>query len=265
MLSATDGWAFGLTKQASTTGVTPLILHFSNGAWALAPVPDLKQNWTITDLAVGSNNDLWAVGYTLAFPDTQAMGVTLHYLDGKWRITQTFPHIHLIGLAMDTANEGWATGYSLQSYGNNPSTTFQQGIMLHYAHGTWNEVFTILQGSDVGSSITLASPTNGWMDTETTAADAEITAAAPEDNVVLYHYNGTAWQRVLVKVPTYPGFLKATVSNLAILPTGEIWAVGDASNGTQTVAPGTTQQIVYPQPHMVILHYLNGQWTTLAD
>lgn len=235
MMSANEGWAF----NGETGFSPPTLLHFLNGQWTIAKLPAFGKSalGAIMGFSVVSNQEAWAVAIVFGTSGPNDTSVFLHYQDGTWSIAQAVPHTDLFGIAMNSANDGWALGFHIKSIGNAPPSDY--GTSFHYAQGTWHEESVILQDQETGGGIISVSPTENWVG---------LVGGLMAGTVKLYHGNGTTWTPTYVPLPyVAPG----AITSFAGLPDGEVWAAGFITEPTRSIG--------------LILHYSNGQWSVVAD
>lgn len=111
MPSADEAWAVGRSTAETTHRHTPVLLHWTAGAWTSAAAPVLDASWYLESVAFPSPSEGWAAGTDL----TNNRGVILHFANGQWT-SETLPNAvspdwALTGIAFASATEGWATGY----------------------------------------------------------------------------------------------------------------------------------------------------------
>lgn len=207
MINETEGWAVG------TNGV---LLQYQNGTWQLisqnrfGSEPYSSEFHDITWLE--KENVGWAVG-RLGFD-----GMIIHHLDGEWQLVEQIPEQRLMALDMITPNIGWAVG---------------EGIIMHYQDGTWR--------------IVLSAETNQtWLETglrdlelldidmwdEATGFAVGQARGYRQNPGVIWHYQQNNWQLV-------DSLIQARLRAVHMVSPNEAWAVGE---------------------HGTILHYLDGQW-----
>jgi hypothetical protein len=245
MLSADDGWAY----DSVTSSTPPTLLHYAHGQWIIAPLPMFQHIYgSVVGLSVVNAQDIWAAA--MLFGDGTTMttsvdtsSVFLHFLNGTWSVAQSFPHTLLNGLAMTSADDGWAIGYRQKASDGRAINT---GTSFHYAHGVWTETpGAIGQPTEVGAAIIFDRPTDGGV----------LLGGAYQPSVEkLYHFTGSAWTPVQVRLPIQDS---TAGYSFAALPDGNVWEVG-AAVGAVKSTPGTSLE-------PLILRYSNGQWSVVAD
>jgi photosystem II stability/assembly factor-like uncharacterized protein len=175
MISGTDGWAVG---QGGT------ILRYQDGLWLLQESPTTRD---LRALSVVAANDIWAVG------GTPGNGRILHFDGRTWDVVLKVEPI-LFGIAMTSANEGWAVG--------------QGGTVLRFRNGEWR---------------VMENPTS--RDLFAVAAVSPDNVFAVGENGRIVHYDGTAW--TAQDSPT-----TRDLRGVSVVAPNNIWAVGGtAENG----------------------------------
>jgi hypothetical protein len=120
MLSASDGWAAGLTN-ATPQGM--FLARFDGHAWTRVQGPAASGPTEIHSIAMVSPNEGWAGGDLLSGAGVEA--VLLHYLNGQWETTPAPASGGIEKIVMLTATEGWA------------AVTGGAAGLLHYQKGRW--------------------------------------------------------------------------------------------------------------------------------
>ena len=98
MVSVSEGWAVGKSCMNYITDCTGVILHYKSGFWREVSSPSGQ---TLSSVVMVSADEGWAVGDS----------ITLHYINGAWRVESTPPY-YLLSVTMVAADEGWAVGGS---------------------------------------------------------------------------------------------------------------------------------------------------------
>jgi hypothetical protein len=162
--TADEGWIVGQVEGDSTTiqtgpnssssypstPPTGILLHLSEGQWTVqATFP----NTTLSDIAMTSAGDGWAVGYDHTYrfqSDDPAPFDSTHMLllrssAGRWqrvavpladptRLSGTLSHI-----VMRSPDDGWITGASNGGVSSSVGDAPQTAVLLHYTGGRWIE------------------------------------------------------------------------------------------------------------------------------
>jgi hypothetical protein len=177
--------------------------------WAVGVKTDFLDGWLLrwngaAWVEAGEAPPLWAVD-ALSAEDIWAVGNSVwHWNSTEWvTVTQPLPaYVEVASLDLQSPAEGWAVG----SY----------GAILHWQGDHWqavsspafppNELGHVLEvDADAGSSY------EGWW-------AAGNSNRVVSDRAKLYHWQGTGWHAV-------PFSLEGYVQDIAIVSTGESWAV----------------------------------------
>jgi hypothetical protein len=191
----------------------------------------------LTALQMLSPTEGWAVGAAIVAPSgaqpSSERVLILHYHDGQWKNVPApsnaqlgLPGAGLNGIAMLSAEEGWAVGSSSSSNGALPSA-----FMLHYRNGMWTRYGGLMRNA-VFTRVQMLSPTDGWIGG---SSGGFGTVASPETSFLL-HYDGIRWSPV--QAPPVVAF-----GTLEMLSATDGWATGQDK----------------------ILHYDGQRWTSFQD
>lgn len=199
-----------------------------SGCAAKAISANLPQNAMLSDLAMTSADDGWAVG---SLRDTATLGTAgsllLHYHQCHWAPSgASLPNVQLDSIAMASATDGWAVG---------GSDSGDEKLLLHYTGGHWQRV--AVPGLDaqpgVLSQVRMLPTGEGWLIfTHNKNMQGQLTYS-------LYHYARGGWSAVDAPI--------ASITDIAPVGPDEAWAVGTVTAGGQSY---------------VLAHYQAGQWTT---
>lgn len=176
------------------------------GNWASV----LPTGSTVSDVAVVSPTDIWAVGSAPAGLVQQAL---LMHFDGiSWRLSpDRFLYVQLISISMTSASDGWAVG----AYGTLKSA------LLHYSGGHWHDARASLDTKGLKSdkvnltAVRMASPTAGW-------ALGQYTSD-PQWPTTVFQYskvgNSYRWE------PS-SSLEKTHLASLSVVSDHEVWSTG---------------------------------------
>jgi hypothetical protein len=291
MVSSTEGWAVGDFQGGQAEGVPHgVIWHYYDGRWTqaaqladeylngVAALPDGEAwavgsdntilheqggNWTLvhrdlpdvasvlTQVAMVSPTEGWAVGYSSA--PNQSGGTIWHWSQGKWvqipYMTRTFLwHISTLpdGEAWTVGNGGilheyrgtWSQIADVSQYGINdvfmlsPTEGWATGDhLLHFQHGTWT-LFSQTAPFISPYRIAMSSSHYGW--------------GIINDRVL--HYTQGTWQQVDISISAY----LHNINDITMVP-------GDPSEGWMVGAGAISDTNTLPPP--TILHMKNGIWS----
>ncbi|HEX8727204.1 MAG TPA: hypothetical protein VF739_01190, partial [Ktedonobacterales bacterium] len=149
-------WAIDVRfdRDPSASGarqLSTLIIHGEKGHWVIAKSFDAATGVSISDLAMVSPTEGWAVGGIFG---SNTYGVVLHFKDGDWSEEPFHPRGVLSAIAMVSPTEGWAVG--------GDTTPNGAVTILHYSDGAWASVD--LQAPITGElfAISMTSAVTGW-------------------------------------------------------------------------------------------------------
>jgi len=153
---------------------TPLVEHFDGSKWSVVSVPHIVGG-ELTDIAVVSASDIWAVG---AIGGSTPAALTLHFNGQQWTRVSA-PSASLLGVTALATNNIWAAGVQL---GRGP-------VIEHWNGTAWKVVTSPNIGtSAVLNSIRAISPSDIW------AAGCNACGDVGGSNPALIeHWDGTAW------------------------------------------------------------------------
>src|SRR5262249_21374961 len=116
------------------------------GCAANAIKAQLRPHVYLTDLAMTSSGEGWAVGATL--DGKSSTGMVFHYQQCRWTaLPQTYSGVMLDSVSMVSATEGWAVGGGPSKGG--------QPFALRYSVGKWQKVTISTPGGSTGTFITV--------------------------------------------------------------------------------------------------------------
>lgn len=119
--SPEQGWAVGslpTTDQHQAGEADGIIVQYQNGAWQIRQRlirPFSEQYFALTDVALDSSGEGWAVGND---------GVIMRYQNGAWTQAPSPTGEGLSSVVLVSAGEGWAVG--------------MHGTILHEQNGAWS-------------------------------------------------------------------------------------------------------------------------------
>lgn len=203
------------TRTTNPVASSPTLTATSapqESAYVPNPNGDILQNVQMLSLTDG-----WAVGGAWKETGSQSgilSALILHYSDGQWKRVPApsdeeigLPDAELYGIAMVSADEGWAVGS-----GDFYESTIPSAFILHYSGGKWTR-FSVLRDAEL-YNVQMLSPTDGWANGGGGwGTDQGATTS------ILLHYDGTGWTPV--QVPRIAG-----ISSLDMLSATDGWATG---------------------------------------
>lgn len=130
---AEAGWAAGSATDPLSGKLRGKVMQYSAGAWTAAILPELTQPWELLDIAVTSNGEVWAAGYSSDEEALTRTGVLLHYDGATWQ-SEALPSVsgdwRLESLSMPETGTGWVCG---------TDHIGKCGVMLCLKEGSWQE------------------------------------------------------------------------------------------------------------------------------
>lgn len=168
------------------------LYHFNGSGWTGYPAPS---GIVVSDLAGTAPDDVWAVGWTYAFPGGDVQVAAAERWDGSRWTTVPLPHLRgpVSGIGMSAATDVWLTG---------------AGLLLHWNGRSWQ---TITASSGHGSGSTQVVPDGH--------GGAWLGSGA--------HWTGRAWVR-----ENPPDGYQITGGLARVPGTSSYWAAGYGYTGT---------------------------------
>jgi hypothetical protein len=153
---------------------TPLVEHFDGTKWSVVPVPHITGG-ELTDIAVLSPSDIWAVGEVSG---ATPAALTIHFNGLQWSRVPA-PPAALLAVTSLATNNVWAPGVQLG----------RSTVIEHWDGTSWKVVSSPNTGTaSVLNSISAISPTDIWA--AGCNACGDVGGSVP---ALIEHWNGTAW------------------------------------------------------------------------
>jgi len=213
MVSAQDGWAVGKGG---------MLLHYIHNDGPFGHIDEWTPSLSPTKhdlfgIVMVSASEGWAVG---------AAGTILHDSNNTWSLVNPPASCDLRAIALDTPHSGWAVGSTgcLEQYGNNAWTTVSSTQVVHIGFDLY--------------AVALAHSGTGW------AVGSAGTGGAGNELFVFHSTGqqpGSDWR---VSYLSGPGLASKGLHGVALLPSGEAWAVGDGG---------------------LVAHYVNQHWVQVTS
>ncbi len=178
-------------------------------------------------------DDGWAVGgmWDSKQPTSPPAALLLHLQNCHWTPVGTpIPNAQLSDISMVTPNDGWAVGAMLTldttplSDGNpRNSWAASQPLVLHYTHGSWQQVQVTADTKASAEKVKMVSANEGWMllyHGKRVITTNGVNSVA--FGYTLLHYLNGTWTNMPL------GFLQPTmgVTDLDARQPGDVWLVG---------------------------------------
>jgi hypothetical protein len=243
--SLTDAWAVGV--QCATCGDPgTMTLHWNGTHWSMVPSPDPgPTNNVLNAVAAESPSDAWAVGsYGNSTCSTAAM-VIMHWNGTAWAQAKSPASgaacNYLDGVSALSATSAWAVGQSCTFAVNHCHT-----LIVHWNGTAWSKATSPNPGAEGRSlyGVSADSPTDAWA-----AGSYCTTSSCTGQDMLLLHWNGTAWSKVPSPNPGPASFLIAVS---AVSPS-DAWATGDYCTTSSCAVSDT-----------LLLHWNGTTWSKVA-
>lgn len=205
----------------------------------------------------------------------------------------------LLDVAMVSANEGWAVGYSdtpsqyLPGGGVAFDPSHETVLLMHYLHGVWSQVHLSIHGRL--TSISMLSAADGWATGFGNGGiflhyDGHTWRQVPTGNYLFHqmrmlsdtdgwavsgpvdHYDGHQWKAQPIPASLEPDKNYVLLQGVSMTSSADGWAVGFIQKSSPQPAPAATQvtgtgtpvtpvSVSQLLPDGLIMHYSGGQWT----
>jgi hypothetical protein len=203
--SSSSVWAVGDQSSGSVYGTQPMAMHWNGKTWTRTPVPNAGDTaggeiGRLYSVAVVSNSNVWAVGFTSVWPGDPYQGTfpLVDHWNGKtWKQVTALPKntndgriYSLSSVSAVSADNVWAVG----------TTGLGFPVILHWNGKAWSLAKAPAAGNSDGqalSSVTALSADSVWA-----AGSNEpytVIHGKPSPSGVtpyLLHWNGKAWSSV---------------------------------------------------------------------
>ncbi|HEX6799140.1 MAG TPA: hypothetical protein VF116_15630, partial [Ktedonobacterales bacterium] len=230
MVSARDGWAVGQVWDPAHQDRPPqvLMMHFQDCQWRQAGLNTAPAQ--LTDVAMTSPADGWAVGVTLRPEDISPMWIgehilLLHYHDGTWQPVALPGNPDALGakIRMVSPNDGWLLVDGGKSHPTPYAPAYSYSL-YHYDGTTWSARPMLFETPSMILSDIAAGPDVLWIvGYETGASSGGIIA----------RYHAGKWM-------TWGGAIAgdATIALYAVALSSpdSVWAIGTHSSSAGIAA-----------------------------
>jgi hypothetical protein len=220
-------WAIGYYNNPATTGSDTFVIRWDGAAWTQVPSPNVGN---VENQLLGADgiapNDIWAVGYSW---NTGARNRTLalRWDGGEWRAVPTLNvgvqdnRLHDIDAL--AADDAWAVGYYINSGGTAETLT------QRWNGAAWSTVASpnVSGVNTYLDAVTMVAPDDVWAVGRSCPANC---FGGNIEHLFIVHWDGTQWTRVTARDPGTHG---SALYDVYAVSTGEVWAVGYYSTGTE--------------------------------
>ena len=169
----------------------------------------------LTYITRGGLGEYWATGFVTNSSTNQLdTCAILRFSNGKWvQVGDTLPSVHLDGLVMVSANEGWVWG----------GDTHNVVVLLHIKGGRWQRV-TVAAANPNGAPqfIRMRTADDGWL-----AIQNPKDARGNTTPSSLLHYASGAWHPVVAPLTYF--------TDIAPVGPDEAWLLGGDGQSTSIV------------------------------
>jgi hypothetical protein len=198
-----DVWAVGYFRPGTSGPAQPLTEHWNGNGWTVVPTPVPPSSSTYL-YAVGSDasGDVWAVGISVDLPVT-SIGPRAHPFALQWNgnasswsmIAPATPRNQagpmdvssLNGVKVLAGNDVWVVGDAQDYTGSTPSSP-DTSFIEHWDGFTWS-----LVTAPVHANGDFLSDVQGIAGDLWAVGGQSQTFMGASDNVVIEHWNGSAW------------------------------------------------------------------------
>jgi hypothetical protein len=226
VLSSGNAWAVGSYDNGMADRT--LIVHWNGSMWKVVPSPNVggpsRENF-LTGVAAISAHDIWAVGSHNN--GTADRTLIMHWNGSTWKLV---PSVNRGGSASENilTGVGGASGGVVWAVGKYDDGTAFQTLIEHWNGTSWATVPSPDPGgvanNNVLTGVTALSSSNAW-------AVGYYFKQGVAYRTLTVHWTGAGWQTAPSPNAGTPGD-DNLLDAVAATPAGDIWAVGDVSDGT---------------------------------
>jgi hypothetical protein len=216
--SPSDVWAVGRASSASG-GQTTLAEHWNGTSWKVVPSPNATSYNDFHRVFGSSSTDVWAVGTAYNSAGSVDAPLVEHWNGSAWRIVPSpaLGDSYLRGGWATSASDAWIVGEW-----DSPAPVYTPHVLLYHWDGaSWKSVTSPSGPGYEFDGVTAKSPTDAWISGVRTSGNTTLT--------LIEHWNGTSWSVVPSPNKNTTGSAINELNAITMLPTGLVWAVGDAT------------------------------------
>ncbi len=221
-ISSTDAWAVGSFVSADLVSNT-LVEHWDGTSWSVVPSPNIPNtNPSLAAVSALGGSDVWAVG-SVSKGGTIERTLVMHWDGSTWSIVPSpgcgGTHDYLYGVAAVATDEVWAAGFCAVG-------TVESALIERWEGSSWTRVPSAPgEPSPIRLQGVAAAGGSAWV-----VGDGQP-GGVPPQRTLTEQWDGSSWSIVTSpNVGTWDNFLWG----VAVIDSGEAWAVGYISNGVGT-------------------------------
>jgi len=221
-ISSTDAWAVGSFVSADLVSNT-LVEHWDGTSWSVVPSPNIPNtNPSLAAVSALGGSDVWAVG-SVSKGGTIERTLVMHWDGSTWSIVPSpgcgGTHDYLYGVAAVATDEVWAAGFCAVG-------TVESALIERWDGSSWTRVPSAPgEPSPIRLQGVAAAGGSAWV-----VGDGQP-GGVPPQRTLTEQWDGSSWSIVTSpNVGTWDNFLWG----VAVIDSGEAWAVGYISNGVGT-------------------------------
>jgi hypothetical protein len=204
-----------MTLKGGGAARTSLAAGDGEGCWRVVPAPAGPQAGELSDLAVGPEGDLWAVG------GSYGSYYLLHMDGAQWTslpgptFTNTVTQTYILhALKVFSPTDIWLAGGINHSTGN-PVTDSTTELVTHWDGAAWTVVLSGTVGGAINALDGVASD-DLW-------AVGNVRQTQVGSQPIIMHWNGAQWADY-----TPPDVGSNLLHDVVALATDDVWMVGDS-------------------------------------
>jgi len=222
--SSTDAWAVGSFVSADLV-LSTLVEHWDGASWSVVPSPNIPNtNPSLTGVSALGGSDAWATGYANK-SGTVDRTLVMHWDGSTWSMVPSpscgGTHDYLLGVAAVAMDDAWAAGFC-------DVGTVESTLIERWDGSSWTRVPSA-PGEPSPSRLQGVAAAGGstWV-----VGDGQP-GGVPPQRTLTEQWDGSSWSIApSPNVGTWNNFLEG----VAVIDSGEAWAVGYISNGVGTKA-----------------------------
>lgn len=244
--SQNDAWAVG----------DGFLLHWNGKKWKLVVTDFVNHNFTLYDVAVVAENDVWVAGYYKAsnVPGKGIKPLLAHWNGRQWSLSTSpsFPALGVIyTIAAISPNDIWATGNSQDGQDDNPAP-----LILHWDGQQWSSV-SYQKRTDTSGAAFYAMAALSENDVWLVGSNAYKRQNQNQPNgleTLIEHWDGTSWKIVPSPNPDSISYLTSITASSQ----NDIWAVG-------AIGPSQDDEGISVPTEALLIHWDGKSWKVVPQ